>query len=206
MAKTRKAILEQYDRIVDVWESIPLDGSVSVLTGRNGSGKSLIRQQLIFRVRKKVKGGRIYDASMQRRTAAHAGGLGAFMRDTEWDPTSLNTLHFIKQTMNRDGGLVVLDEIEVGCGEETVMALVDWLNANLREGIKDAMGCVVITHSPYVVEHLKFDHWFNLDGFDTPEAWLNRTRKPTDMDQLWKDSRELFLYVTQCMKESKGKK
>lgn len=196
MAKTRKAITDQYDRILDVFEAIPMDGSVSVLTGANGSGKSLIRQQLIFRAKEKSDSARIYDASMERRTKSHGGGLGAFMCDTPWEPTSLNTLNFLRQTMNRDNGYVVLDEIEVGLGEETLMGIVNWLNANLREGIKATMGCLVITHSRYVVEHLDFDNWFNLDGYDTPEAWCSRKRKPVDLEKLLQDSHDLFRYVS----------
>jgi len=206
MTKARKAIVEQYDRIVDVYEAIPMDGSISVLTGRNGSGKSLIRQQLTFRARKKDSQARIYDASMERRTAAHGGGLGAFMRDTSWNPTSVNTLDFIRQTMNREHGFVVLDEIEVGCGEETVRGLVSWLNANLRDGIKNTMGALVITHSRYVVENLTFDHWFNLDGFETPQDWCQRARKTADLEQLRRDSIDLFRYVTSMIKEAKAKR
>jgi hypothetical protein len=208
MPKVRKAIEEQYDRIVEVFEAIPLDGSVSVLTGRNGSGKSLIRQQLNFRVRKKEKGKSVAHASMQQRTGGHAhmGALASMFRDTDWNPTSLNTLNFLDSAIGyaeNYGGYLVLDEIEMGCSEETLRGIVLWLNEHLRPRIKGTMGCMVITHSRCVVECLDFDHWFNLDGFDTPEAWMARRMKPADLEKLKKDSLDLFRYVQSKMEKKK---
>jgi len=197
---------DQFDRILDVYMDIPMDGSISLLTGRNGSGKSLVRKQLIFRARKIKPGCIVADASMERRTGLHSGlgGAGIFMRDTEWDPTSVSTLGFINTVSNSiHGGFLVLDEIEIGCGEESIMGLVAWLNENLRDRIKDTLGCMVITHSRYVVENLKYDHWFNLDGLDTADAWLNREMVPTDLDQLRKASNELFRMVLENTKKEK---
>ena len=190
-----RTVEEQYDEIVETFHAIPLDGSVSMLTGSNGSGKSLIRQQLTFRAKKVGK--IVAHASMSLRTQNHGGGIDAFLHDTDWDPTSVNTISFI-QTASRSihGGYLVLDEIEVGCAEETLMGMVAWLNENLREALKDTLGCMVITHSRYVVEHLDFDHWFNLDGFKTPEEWMNREIVPVDLEKLRKDSHDLFRFVT----------
>lgn len=141
----------------------------------------------------------------ERKTLAHCsmsmrtqnrGIADTFTHDTEWTPTSLNTIHFINCASNSIyGGYLVLDEIEVGCSEETQMGIVDWLNKNLRGRIKDTLGCLVITHSRYVVEYLDFDNWFNLDGYDTKEAWLGRKIVPVDTDELQKTSHELFLKI-----------
>lgn len=202
----RKAIREQFDRIVDAYDAIPLDGSISVLTGRNGSGKSLIRQQLAFRVKKKDKSKSVAHASMQQRTGLHShmGALGCMFRDTERTPTSVNTLGFMDSAIGyvqNYGGYLVLDEIEMGCGEETLMGVVQWLNGCLRERIKGTMGCCVITHSRHVVANLDYDHWFNLDGFDTDEAWLHRPLKAVDIEVLKKDSIDLFRFVTDQKKK-----
>ena len=208
MAETRKSILDQYDRIVRVFREIPLDGSISVLTGGNGTGKSLIRKQLTFRVKKKEKGKTVAHASMEQRTGLHShmGGLGCMFRDTDWTPTSVNTLEFLDKAMGyveEYGGYLVLDEIEMGCSEETLMGIVDWLNGCLRERIKGAMGCMVVTHSRVVVERLDYDHWFNLDGFKTATGWRGRGLKPVDLEKLKKDSLDLFRYVTEQTKKRK---
>jgi len=207
MANTRKAVEEQYDRIVSTFEAIPLDGSISVLTGRNGSGKSLIRQQLSFRVKRKEEGKRVAHASMEQRTGLHShmGGLGCMFRDNEATPTSLNTISFMDKAIGyveNYGGYLVLDEIEVGCGEETLLGVVAWLNKELRPRIKNTMGCMIITHSRQVVENVDYDHWFNLDGLETAEAWLGRSIEAVDLDALKKDADDLFHFVRQNMKKS----
>lgn len=197
---------EQFDRIVDVFSSIPMDGSISMLTGSNGSGKSLIRQQLNFRDEVKKMGKCVAHCSMSLRTQ-NRGIQDAFTHDTEWKPTSINTVDFINCASNSiHGGYLVLDEIEVGCSEETVMGVVAWLNKHLRDRIKGTLGCMVITHSPYVVRHLDFDHWFNLDGYKTPDEWLGREIVPVDLEQLQKDSHALFRFVTAQGDQKKKKR
>lgn len=195
--KMSNTVEEKFDRMFDTLLAIPMDGSISMLTGSNGSGKSLIRQQLNFRDELKKDKKRVAHSSMSLRTSLDSGsGVGAFTHDTEWEPTSVNTINFI-QIVSRSihGGYMVLDEIETGCSEETLMGIVDWLNGNIREAIKGTKGCMIITHSPYVVRNLKFDHWFNLDGYKTPEEWLNRKIIPVDIDKLRKDANELFRFV-----------
>jgi Fe-S cluster assembly ATPase SufC len=187
---------EQFDRIVDIYSKIPMDGSVSMLTGSNGSGKSFIRQQLNFRDELKKISKRVVHCSMSIRTQ-NRGISDAFTHDIEWKPTSINTVDFINCASNSiHGGYLVLDEIEVGCSEETIMGVVAWLNEHLRERIKETLGCMVITHSPYVVRNLKFDHWFNLDGYNTVDEWLGRKIVPVDLEKLQKDSHALFRFVT----------
>lgn len=199
--KAGNTVEQRYDRIVEVFSSIPMDGSISMLTGSNGSGKSLIRQQLNFRDEIKALGKRVVHVSMSLRTQDH-GVYNVFTRDTDWTPTSVNTLNFLNCASNSIyGSYLVLDEIEVGCSEETIMGLVGWLNENLRSRIKGSKGCLVITHSRFVVENLKFDHWFNLDGYKTSKAWLKREVVPADIEKLKKDAHELFLMVTANQKK-----
>ena len=201
-----RTVEQQFDEIVMIYETIPLDGSVSMLTGSNGSGKSLIRQQLNFRKELKRASKRVIHCSMQFRTQ-NMGAQDAFTHDVEWNPTSVNTINFIEcASRSVRGSYLVLDEIEVGCAEETIMGMVLWLNEHLREAIKDALGCMVITHSRYVVQNLKFDHWFNLDGYKTPEEWLNRVVVPVDTERVRKDAHALFRYVTAQGAEKKAQK
>ena len=128
------------------------------------------------------------------------------VRDDEWNPTSYETMKSIKMAIKSlRGNYLVLDEIEIGCARETVMGIVKWLNKNLRKGIKDSLGCMVITHSEYVVENLDYDQFFNLDGFKSAEEWVNREIKPTNLEDLKEDSLELYRFVNK-MSEKKEKK
>ena len=199
---------EQCDRILSVLDAIPMDGSISVLTGRNGSGKSLVRKQLSFKA-KKANGTNVVHASMELRTGMHSGlgGLGALLRDTEWSATSFSTVSTIQTAMRSvHGGYLCLDEIEIGLGEETIIGLTDWLNKNLREAIKGTLGCLVITHSRCVVENLSFDHWFSLDGHATPREWLDRKVVPTDLEELRKDDLGFFRFIDGRSEKKKAKK
>ena len=193
---TGTTVEEQFDRMISVWSDIPMDGSVSLLTGGNGTGKSFIRQQLNSRKEVKRLKKRVVHISMSLRTQDH-GVYNIFTRDTDWQPTSVNTINLLNCASNSVyGSYLVLDEIEVGCSEETLMGVVKWLNENLRNRIKGTLGCLVITHSPHVVRTLNFDHWYNLDGYKTPDEWLNRKIVPMDLDKLQKDSHELFRFIT----------
>jgi hypothetical protein len=100
---------------------------------------------------------------------------------------------------------MVLDEIEIGCAEETLMGMVTWMNGHIRDSIKGTLGCLVITHSPYVVRNFKFDHWFNLDGYKTADEWLNRELIPVDLEALKKSSYELFRFVDDQASKNKKK-
>jgi hypothetical protein len=197
---------EQFGRVLDVQAAIPFDGSVSILTGRNGSGKSLVRKFLSIRSKDEHKKSVVH-ASMELRTGMHAelGGLGCLFRDREDACTSSHTAYLVQTACNSiHGGYLCLDEVEVGLGEETVMGIVEWLNANLREKLKGTLGCLVITHSRLVVQNLKHDHWFSLDGHATPQAWLDRRIVPTDLKALRDDDLGFFRHVIAAARERKA--
>lgn len=196
---------EQHKVISWTWERIPLDGSVTILTGSNGSGKSLLRGQLPRRLEKPA---RLVHASQELRTASNAGlgAMSSFAHDLPWLPTSQTTLHTIRQILKHaSGNYVVIDEPEIGCGEETVMALAAWLNEQLAARPADCLGVMIITHNRYMVEHLAHDNFFNLDGFDTKDEWLNRPLIPTDLAAL--EENALFDYIRDLSaKKEKSKK
>ena len=194
---------DRVDKVLVTVDAIPQDGSVCILTGRNGSGKSLLRKQMNFRL---PEGARVIHTSMDLRTGSHAhmGGLAGMVRDMDWIATSNNTFGSINtaiNTVSETKNYLFLDEIEIGCGLEVVAGLVDWLNENLRKRIKGTLGCTIITHSPYVVENLDFDHWFNLDGYETPDEWINREVIPVDMEAWKEDQLEFFKVVRDRQKK-----
>jgi ABC-type multidrug transport system ATPase subunit len=188
---------EQYDRIFDIYDAIPLTG-VSLLTGANGSGKSFVRKVLAVRVNKELKKGKLVHSSQELRTGSFSelGAFSGFARDLPWLPTSQSTLSLIDSLPTEDSYLV-LDELEIGFSEETIMALVDYLNEWLATC--KAVGVLVITHNRYVAEHLKHDHFFNLDGYATLQEWLGRELVPTNLDDLREN--KLFEYIRDITKD-----
>jgi hypothetical protein len=197
----------QFERILDMQAAIPMDGSVSVLTGGNGKGKSLVRKFLAIRAKDDHKKSLVH-ASMQLRTAMHSelGGLGCMFRDNEEASTSSHTAYLVQTACNSiHGGFLCIDEVEVGLGEETILGIVKWLNANLRGKLKGTLGCLVITHSRIVVRDLDYDHWFSLDGFATAKEWLDRRIVPTDIAALRHDDLGFFRHVIATCSDRKAK-
>lgn len=202
--ETKKA----YERIVDSFQNLNIEG-VTILTGNNGSGKSLIRKQLPFKFRdyynlpdiKETKG-MIKSTSMDLRTSSNPewGGLSGAMRDTEWIATSQNTLHSIKGVLNSceaEGSktkYLVIDEYEIGCSEETIISIARFINEKIKKLITDGkiIGAMIITHSRVGLKEMEYDHFINLSGLSA-EEWLTRELVPTDLDKL--EENELFSYI-----------
>lgn len=200
------------DRLIEVLESINVDGSVTILTGSNGSGKSLIRKQMMFRVAKVLdkdprKGPLVASTSMELRTGSRPefGALSGAGRDHDVSPTSQCTLENIEALVIGEHGkdrYVVIDEPEIGMGEEMVAALVNLLNIELKKTKeKKILGVLVITHNRYIVENLEAKQFLNIDGYKTKEDWLNRKIVPTDLKKFAKDSMDLFIAIRDRMKK-----
>ena len=182
-------------------KAIPLTGS-TLLTGRNGSGKSLIRTQLNFRVKRELgEKVLVVHASQALRTGSfpEMGALSGMTRDLDWLPTSLSTVKCIEK-LPTEGNYVVIDEPEIGCGEETVVALTAWLNEWIANC--GAIGVMVITHNRHTAIHLKHDTFLNLDGYKTLDEWLNHKIIPTDLEALRRN--DLSKYIRDRQREHKG--
>ena len=190
---------EQFEKIIDAYQAIKLDGTITILTGSNGSGKSLIRNQLFSRVRDEIRpDAKIIHASQELRTQINSnlGGLSMFAHDLGHLPTSIQTIDNIRkatETAARSANYLVIDEPEIGCGEETVLALVDWLNDNILNRDDLPYGILIITHSRHMVAGLNHDEFLNLDGFESAEDWLNRPLVKTNLEAL--QANELYDYI-----------
>lgn len=197
--------LEQHvDNLTDIMYKIPSVG-VTVLTGSNGSGKSLIRNQFIFTlaqragVEAKDFKGKLGSVSMQKRTESQPewGAMSNVMHDTPWLPTSQNTIDLIDRLLEKSFEYMIIDEPEIGMGEELIMSLTDYLNEKFAENL--TKGFMVITHNRYMVEHLNYDNFFNLDGIETKEGWLNRPLVKADLEKLREN--KLYFYLRDKQKK-----
>lgn len=197
-----------YERIVESFRThLNLEG-VTILTGNNGSGKSLIRKQLPFKIKEHLgfkdiseTKGMVVSTSMDLRTSSNPdwGALSGVMRDTEWIATSQNTLHSIrgllKSCMESKGKkYIVIDEYEIGCSEETIVSLARLISSEIESLMKEGkiFGAMIITHSRIGMREIKHDYFINLNGL-SEEEWLNREIVPTDLDEL--ERNELFFYI-----------
>ena len=194
---------EHIDNLLDVLHSIE-PHKITILTGGNGRGKSLIRKQMVFRVKemfgwtdKQMKHS-VKSVSMQTRTEQRPdfGALSTAMHDDPTSPTSVSTYRLIENVMQyTDDNFIVLDEIEIGMSAESIAGICEFLNKKFQKIDREkCYGILVITHSDRVVRTLQHDVFVNLEGMNE-EEWLNHEIIPTDFEQLEKESNELFCAI-----------
>lgn len=186
------------DRLIKIAESIEL-GKLTILTGSNGSGKSVIRKLLPTRIQEKL-GKDSPERLVSSLSFMSRAGLNSmcginFLRDSEWTSTGDNTVHLLKSVVKHEDRFIVLDEVELGMGEELQLSIANYINSIKDEVLKKSYGLLVITHSRIVAKTLKEDAFFNIDGIETKEEWLNREIVPTDLDQFKEDCDELFVAI-----------
>lgn len=208
-----KNVIDHVDSLIEIAENIE-PYKITILTGSNGAGKSLIRKIVGPRISEKLERDQnqniVAQTSMQQRTESRPdfGALSGIMRDTDWSPTSLETIRKIKGLVkNCSDRYIVIDEPEIGMGEETVMGLIQYLNKTLKSLMKDnkCLGVMVITHSRLIVQHLKVDNFVNIDGL-TKDKWLNRIVEPVDLEDLEERSNLVFREVQNRINANKEKK
>ena len=197
---------EHIENLIDIRDKIKLN-EVTILTGDNATGKSVIRKTLWQHINELLgieeQKSFVSDISMERRTGLHPGmgGGGVFLRDCGWTPTSMETYNFIKgifKNLNDDNEkiskrFIVLDEPEIGASKEVQKAFAKYIN-NFYEKIHDnnkCYGLLVITHSDEIIKNLKCDNFLNIQGL-TKKEYLNREIKDIDLEEINEFSLNLF--------------
>lgn len=189
------------DRIVELCKEVPLH-KVTILTGGNACGKSVIRKQLALIIPDKlddegISHGKstVASASMQLRTESKPewGAFSSITHDSPWSATSDATLNMINQLFRNssDPRYIIIDELEIGMSEELQIGFCNMLNKKLPEILEKNFGIMVITHSRHVVNTLNHDNFMNIEGM-TEDEWINREIVPIDPEDLEKWADELF--------------
>lgn len=187
------------NRIVDIAKNIEMD-KITILTGGNALGKSLIRKQLVFYVadKKNCKPNKaVTSTSMQLRTQSQPefGALSSMMHDLPWCSTSETTVSLLNGMISKaKDRFIVIDELEIGMSREVQVGVCKMLNEKLPELLENNYGIMVITHSEEVVRNLKHDNFINIEGL-SEEEWINREIVPVDPEDLDKWAEELFVAV-----------
>ena len=209
------------DRIIDVADSIE-PGKVTILTGNNSSGKSVVRKLLGFRMMEKLglDNSPVATISMEKRTNGCSSligtGLDHMLSDLPWDSTSntsvgtivsmMNSLVIKEDERNRDNkkAYIIIDEIEIGMSREMQVGICNYLNEIFEKYLDNCYGVVVITHSETIVNNLKHDVFLNIDGM-TEDEWLNREIVPITPQQISEWSTALFCGIRDRTAEKKKK-
>jgi len=184
-------------------------GKVTVLTGKNGSGKSMLRKILASYIADKLGKddikGVVSGVSMESRTQRKFdfGALNSMGIDDPTNPTSSETLHnidsLVRSVSEKQPRYLVIDEPEIGMGEEMVAALVIKLNDMFNPLPIGCNGVLLITHNRYIVENVKGE-FLNMEG-QTREEWLNRKIIPVDIEKFKEESLELYRAINNYKKD-----
>ena len=198
---------EAYENILDALDQIKT-GHVTILTGDNGTGKSLIRKVLCSSLRNQENDDtiKITDISMEKRTGLHAGlgGGGVFFRDVEWVATSDNSLSFLYSLLNSaKDRYLVLDEPELGMSQDLQKSIGIYLSKRIPETMKENRGMLIITHSREFVRSLSVEHVFVNLQKKSEEEWLNESAKEIDLDDFRKKCDALFNLLRDHLKSSR---
>lgn len=195
---------QHIDTIGEIADKINLD-NITILTGRNAGGKSLIRKILRNNVMTKTGKSKVFipHASQELRTKSNPemGALSGMGQDLEWLATSYNTISTIDQVIDRDADYIIIDEPEIGIGEELQLGLADYINDKLKDR---KCGVLIITHSRSSVRNIKHDDFINLEGMSEDE-WLNRTAEKISIEEFKEFSNNLFVAVRDRINTNKSK-
>ena len=209
---TQENLNNHIDNLLDVLNNIEI-GKVTVLTGGNATGKSVIRKLLTSKIMKTLGTGNrsvVSSVSMQLRTGTPDSllgtGLDSMMRDVPWSSTSEHTgtlldgmtKNFIEDCKKR---FLVIDELEIGMSKELQLGTCLWLNDVISKILKNTYGILIITHSDIVVSNIKHDKFINIEGM-SEEEWLNREIKPVSPEDLRNWSSALYRAIAAREKKS----
>lgn len=206
---------KQIDRIKECSSLIEI-GKITVLTGKNGSGKSLLRKLIASHLAEKLgtdPSHTVASVSMESRTNKKTdfSAFNALGIDDPSNPTSSESLYNIdslRKSIDEEKvstyRYLVIDEPEIGMGEEMVAALVIKLNNMFNPLPKGCHGVLLITHNRYMVKNMSGE-FINMEGMSR-EEWLNREIIPVDIKQFEDDSLGLYRAINKRIEDNKKKK
>lgn len=208
---------ERAEKIKQIADKIEL-GQITLLTGSNGSGKSLIRQQIRFRIARKLGGDCnplkiTADISMAKRASSipSLGALSGIFMDEPTDPTSLCSYNNVETLLNTfvrnpesSKRYLVMDEPEIGMTKESQLGLALLIKKNAKDLLQKTHGVLIISNSEYFISQLAdVGIFLNMDGYESVDEWVNRIIIPTDFSKLSKESSDLYRYFVANKKNSK---
>lgn len=206
---SKKNLNNHIDRLIDILDEIEI-GKITILTGGNATGKSVIRKLLSCHLMERLGSNKsvVSSVSMQLRTntpdSLLGTGLDSIMADLSWESTSEHTVDLLKGMLKNYSSdsdvpqkrFLIIDELEIGMSKEVQAGTCIWLNEILDpETVRDkTYGVLLITHSDTVVRTVRHDSFINIDGM-TEEEWLNREIVPVTPDELKNWSSALYAAI-----------
>lgn len=196
---------ERIDNIVDIAESISFF-ETTVLTGKCGSGKSLVSKLLPHIAKDKLANSEIANAGMKIRTGNLNNDFTMLfsIRENMDFSTSWNTFDFILRAVDyakkNDLSYIIIDTPELGLDDELVLTMVDFLNKKIAELKEDEINVLVITNNEVIVKNIVKDSFLNIEGM-TQDEWCNRLKTPVNLDEWIEDTERFQNYIRLFIKK-----
>ena len=176
---------DHIDRIIEYSNEVEY-GKVTIMTGPNGYGKSLLRK--VLKIENAGKSYKVASVSMSQRTNANNdfGALRSLMMDDSSDATSNHTCMLVNQLFkSTEKRYLVIDEPEIGLGKEILLGLIQLIQTKIEEKkvAGEFHGIMFITHSEFFIENFPHDKFINLENL-TFEEWKNRKIEPIAPEDL----------------------
>jgi hypothetical protein len=184
---------------------------VLVVTGANAAGKSLLRKFMQQVVRQDHD---LECIHLSQQGRASSGIQRAFLYgDESWESTGCISCHSLLGSITTSRArekdhMIILDEPEIGMGEELQAGSGLWLKEQLADWPEHLSGMVIMTHSRnFVREIMKFNGatFYNLEGMEKDE-WLNREIVPANPEDVKTLGRERFRKISKILKDIKSDK
>ena len=184
-------------------------GEITILTGPNGYGKSLLRKVLQIEG-PDGKSYKVASVSMSQRTNKNHDfdALGSMLMDQADDATSNHTCYITQQLLkSKDDRFLVIDEPEIGMGKEVLLGLIEVIKQGIQQHKDEGRfrGMMIITHSDFFIDNFEHDNFINLEGM-TYDAWKNRKIEAINPADLKKWCLELWRAIEKRIRENKEKK
>lgn len=163
--------------------------NVVIVTGSNGSGKSLLRRIFYTLLKNHNAGVSIRMSSQEGRSGYMASMIYGLEEMFPTGLLSINTTKRILLPNNESEKLaVIIDEPEIGMAEETSMAFGQMLFEEIQKQWECLTMVVVITHNRHIARSLSklnpnYIQLGSLTYLDL-NAWINREVVPADIDKL----------------------
>ena len=202
-----KDLSAHIDYIIDIADSIK-PGKVTILTGPNGYGKSVVRKLVSSTIDKEI-GKKTASISMERRTQRNHdfSALASLAIDDPDDATSNHTCKLVKNLFAQADRYYVIDEPEIGMGKEMLLGLLMEIETKITELRKSDKfyGLLIITHSEFVIDNLKYDEFINMEGM-TYDEWKNREIVAISPSELSEWCLNMWRAIQKRSDENKAKK
>lgn len=182
----------------------PGNGSLVVITGENGGGKSFFRR-ILQQVVNEEKMEAMHISMEGRGRVGERPWMTLVYGDERRSATGVLSVGTVQQGINTVQGrttpnVIIWDEPDIGASDSTAASMGQAIFKCWQEPLPHTKACLIITHRKVLVERLLplKPHYLYLgskEGPKTVKEWLNKPIEIKDLETIQKESHARFLAI-----------